>query len=271
MEEKISVPKRQGWKPILDGHDLLRHHSNKNRQYSVLLISAKQHQTTFWTCYNSKSKCWKYDLLCCKFSISPSTSTLTIFHDKVLSVLWVTLSFFFVNLNKRFLSCACFLRRWLKYWVRQCYNWKPIDNLGYFFLVHSNNVPWILKTFWFSMLTKNLCTSASSFHSHLQLKIFSITALLTPHLCMLSQGVHLPSSLSSNPLCKVPLIRPNTHLQPSIEALFRVGMLLIQPALYQRLWSGHGRLPWKDRSAAESYLKALQSEQHVMFCIHLRV
>lgn len=83
----------------------------------------------------------------------------------------------------------------------------------------------------------------------------TITALLTCHLHMLTQGVHLLSSLCSVSLCQVPLICTNTHLQPTIEALFRVGTLLIQPVLYQELGSGHGQLPCRDYRAPESYYK----------------
>ena len=49
------------------------------------------------------------------------------------------------------------------------------------------------------------------------------------------------------PLCQVPLIRTNTHLQPTIEALFSVGTLLIQqPSIKDRDL---------DHSVSESCLK----------------
>lgn len=83
----------------------------------------------------------------------------------------------------------------------------------------------------------------------------TVTALLTCHLHMLTQGVHLLSSLCSVSLCQVPLICTNTHLQPTIEALFRVGTLLIQQVPYQELGSGHGQLPCRDYRASESYYK----------------
>ncbi|KAA8585066.1 hypothetical protein FQN60_003760 [Etheostoma spectabile] len=64
--------------------------------------------------------------------------------------------------------------------------------------------------------------------------------------CSLTLLALLPSPLPST-------TDMHTHLQPTIEALFKMGTLLIQPALYQGLGSGHGRLPYKDHSASESY------------------
>lgn len=63
-------------------------------------------------------------------------------------------------------------------------------------------------------------------------------------------------SLTLLPLRQVPLICTNVHLQPTIEALCRVGTLLIQPAVYQRLGSGHGWISYRGHGASEAYLKS---------------
>lgn len=81
-------------------------------------------------------------------------------------------------------------------------------------------------------------------HPHLQMYSqcflhLTITALPTCHLHTLTQGVHLLSSLCSVSRCQVPLICTNTHLQPTIEALFKVDTVLIQlvPLSCTRIWT----------------------------------
>lgn len=86
-------------------------------------------------------------------------------------------------------------------------------------------------------------------------------AVPSPHLHILTRGVCLPSSLCCLPLCQAPLIPTNTHLQPTIEALFGVGTLRIQPPPIK---------DWDlDRRVSESYLKVSQSGQHMVFCYYL--